>query len=72
VALGSNLGDRIGWIERACDEMDARGIRIRRTSSLWETAPLYVRDQGMFVNAACEVRPHVPALTTAGVKTLSE
>jgi len=55
VALGSNLGDRIGWIEKACNEMDTRGIRVKRTSSLWETAPMYVLDQDKFVNGACEV-----------------
>lgn len=55
IALGSNLGDRIGWIERACAEMDARGIKVKRTSSLWETEPMYVLDQDRFVNGACEV-----------------
>ncbi|POS81112.1 folic acid synthesis protein [Diaporthe helianthi] len=55
IALGSNLGDRISEIERACREMDARGIRVRRTSSLWETEPMYVTDQDRFVNGACEV-----------------
>ncbi|KAK4157339.1 putative dihydropteroate synthase [Chaetomidium leptoderma] len=55
VALGSNMGDRIGWIEKACNEMDARGIRVTRTSSLWETEPMYVLDQDRFVNGACEV-----------------
>lgn len=56
IALGSNLGDRIGWIEKACNEMDARGIKVKRTSSLWETEPMYVLDQDRFVNGACEVR----------------
>lgn len=56
IALGSNMGDRIGWIEKACNEMDARGIRVVRTSSLWETEPMYVLDQDRFVNGACEVR----------------
>ncbi|KAK3390240.1 Dihydropteroate synthase-like protein [Podospora didyma] len=55
IALGSNLGDRIGWIEQACNEMDARGIKVKRTSSLWETEPMYVLDQDRFVNGACEV-----------------
>ncbi len=55
IALGSNLGDRIGWIEKACNEMDARGIRVKKTSSLWETEPMYVLDQDRFVNGACEV-----------------
>jgi 2-amino-4-hydroxy-6-hydroxymethyldihydropteridine diphosphokinase/dihydropteroate synthase len=57
IALGSNMGDRIGWIEKACNEMDARGIKVKRTSSLWETEPMYVLDQDRFVNGACEVRP---------------
>ncbi|KAJ0118118.1 folic acid synthesis protein [Diaporthe amygdali] len=55
IALGSNLGDRIAEIERACREMDARGITVKRTSSLWETEPMYVTDQDRFVNGACEV-----------------
>jgi 2-amino-4-hydroxy-6-hydroxymethyldihydropteridine diphosphokinase / dihydropteroate synthase len=56
VALGSNMGDRIAWVEKACNEMDARGIRVKRTSSLWETEPMYVLDQDRFINGACEVR----------------
>jgi 2-amino-4-hydroxy-6-hydroxymethyldihydropteridine diphosphokinase/dihydropteroate synthase len=55
IALGSNLGDRIGWIEKACNEMSARGIKVTRTSSLWETEPMYVLNQGSFINGACEV-----------------
>lgn len=55
IALGSNLGDRIGWIEKACAEMDKRGIKVKRTSSLWETEPMYVLEQDRFVNGACEV-----------------
>ncbi len=55
VALGSNLGDRIGWIEKACNMMDERGIKVKRTSSLWETAPMYVLNQEEFVNGTCEV-----------------
>jgi 2-amino-4-hydroxy-6-hydroxymethyldihydropteridine diphosphokinase/dihydropteroate synthase len=56
IALGSNLGDRIGWIESACKLMSSRqDIKIHRTSCLWETEPMYVMDQGSFVNGVCEV-----------------
>lgn len=55
IALGSNMGDRIGWIEQACTEMDRRGIRVCRTSSLWETEPMYVLEQDRFANGVCEV-----------------
>lgn len=49
------MGDRVAEIERACNEMDRRGIKVKRTSSLWETEPMYVTDQDRFVNGACEV-----------------
>ena len=55
IALGSNMGDRISMIETACRLMEKRGIRIQRTSSLFETAPMYVTEQGEFVNGVCEV-----------------
>ncbi|KAI9710112.1 MAG: trifunctional dihydropteroate synthetase [Bogoriella megaspora] len=56
VALGSNVGDRVDMIEKACRMMDKhKYIRITRTSSLWETKPMYVTDQGNFVNGVCEI-----------------
>jgi hypothetical protein len=56
VALGSNVGDRLGNIENACREMDSDpDIRIARTSPLYETDPMYVSDQDRFLNGVCEV-----------------
>lgn len=55
IAFGSNLGDRIAMVEQACQRMEERGVRIKRTSSLFETAPMYVTDQGAFINGVCEV-----------------
>jgi 2-amino-4-hydroxy-6-hydroxymethyldihydropteridine diphosphokinase/dihydropteroate synthase len=55
VALGSNMGDRIGMIEQACNALTSRGITVKRTSNLWETEPMYVLDQDNFINGACEV-----------------
>lgn len=50
------MGDRVAMIEQACKEMEAGGnIKVLRTSSLWETKAMYVVDQDMFVNGACEV-----------------
>ncbi|KAI1298904.1 Dihydropteroate synthase [Xylaria venustula] len=62
IALGSNLGDRVAMIETACREMNARGIEVKRTSSLWETEPMYVLDQDRFVNGACEVETKLEPL----------
>lgn len=70
IALGSNMGDRIAEIEKACNEMDRRNIRVQRTSSLWETKPMYFEDQAHFINGACEVSHCLclagVALTTQG------
>lgn len=55
IALGSNVGDRVEMIEKACLELDRAGIRVKRTSSLFETTPMYVLDQGTFINGVCEV-----------------
>jgi 2-amino-4-hydroxy-6-hydroxymethyldihydropteridine diphosphokinase/dihydropteroate synthase len=60
IALGSNLGDRVAEIEKACNEMDRRGIKVKRTSSLWETEPMYVKEQDRFLNGVCEVGATTP------------
>lgn len=53
-------------VEQACREMDARGVRVLRTSGLWETAPMYVLDQDKFVNGVCEVSFAAPCSTRGG------
>ena len=56
IALGSNLGNRVEEIEKACRAIDADpDMRIVDTSFLYETKPMYVEDQGHFINGACEV-----------------
>ncbi len=52
ISLGSNLGDRAQNIARAIEALIARGIRVTRQSSLYETEPLDVRGGGWFLNAA--------------------
>lgn len=56
IALGSNIGNRVKMIEEACEKMSTRGIKIKATSLLYETAPMYVTDQDAFYNGICEVR----------------
>lgn len=55
IALGSNMGDRIGTIEKACLELERMHIKVKRTSSLFETVPMYVLEQDPFLNGVCEV-----------------
>ncbi|PGH18698.1 dihydropteroate synthase [Polytolypa hystricis UAMH7299] len=63
IALGSNMGNRVSMIEKACQEMDNRGIKVKRTSSLFETAPMYVTEQETFVNGVCEVETSLSPIT---------
>jgi 2-amino-4-hydroxy-6-hydroxymethyldihydropteridine diphosphokinase len=54
ISLGSNLGDRAENIARAIRQLAARGVRVTRASSLYETEPVDVRDGGWFLNSVVE------------------
>jgi len=57
VAIGSNIGDRIGHLRKAVDELDSmNGVNVTRTSRLYESEPMYVEDQDRFINGVIEVR----------------
>jgi 2-amino-4-hydroxy-6-hydroxymethyldihydropteridine diphosphokinase len=53
LSLGSNLGDRAENIARAIKALQARGVRVIRQSSLYETEPVHVRG-GWFLNGVVE------------------
>jgi 2-amino-4-hydroxy-6-hydroxymethyldihydropteridine diphosphokinase len=52
LSLGSNMGDRAENIAQAIAAMEAQGVHIVRQSALYETAPLDVRGNAWFLNAA--------------------
>jgi 2-amino-4-hydroxy-6-hydroxymethyldihydropteridine diphosphokinase len=54
IALGSNLGDRAGMLERAIAAMNSAGISVVRESSLYVTEPVGAPGQGWFLNAVVE------------------
>ncbi|KAI5776381.1 Dihydropteroate synthase-like protein [Geopyxis carbonaria] len=56
LALGSNLGDRHATLTAALAELGRRGIAVRRTSCLYQSAPMYVTDQPAFLNGVVQVR----------------
>ena len=56
IALGSNEGDSLASLEKACRAMAEVGIVVERTSGLYETSPMYLTEQSCFLNAVCEVR----------------
>lgn len=55
LALGSNIGDRYKAVKDSLEELEKRGIKVKRTSSLYQSAPMYVLDQPTFLNGVCQV-----------------
>lgn len=55
LGLGSNLGDRLGFLHSSLEKLETKGIRVVSCSSVYETEPLLVRDQPRFLNQVCEV-----------------
>ena len=56
VGLGSNLGDRAGYILLAVRGMLDAGFDVIRLSSIYETEPVEYEDQPAFLNLVAEVR----------------
>lgn len=56
VGLGSNLGDRAGYLLLAVREMLEAGLSVLRVSSIYETAPVALIDQPTFLNSVAEIR----------------
>ena len=57
LSLGSNFGDRIGYVQQATCLLGAvDGISIIRTSAFYETEPWNMDSENWFVNAVVEVK----------------
>jgi len=56
VGMGSNLGDRAGYLLLAIRGMLDAGLDVIRVSSIYETAPLENEDQPKFLNMVAELR----------------
>jgi len=55
LALGSNLGDRAGYLQAARAALPVKGITLVRASRVAETEPIGVEDQPRFLNQVLEV-----------------
>jgi len=56
VGMGSNLGDRAGYLLLAVRGMLDAGLDVIRLSSIYETAPVEKEDQPTFLNMVAELR----------------
>jgi 2-amino-4-hydroxy-6-hydroxymethyldihydropteridine diphosphokinase len=56
VSLGSNLGDRAGYLLRAVRGMLDAGLDVIRLSSIYETEPVEYENQPSFLNMVAELR----------------
>lgn len=56
LGLGSNIGDRLGFLQSAIAELErAEGISIVGASLIYETEPVGKKDQPDFLNMALEI-----------------
>lgn len=56
IALGSNMGDREGYLNGAVEKLNAvRGCRVKKVSDFIETPPYGVKDQADFLNGCLEM-----------------
>ena len=56
LSLGSNLGDRVGYIQQATSLLRMNGnINIVATSSFYETEPWGMKSDSWFVNAVIQI-----------------
>ena len=55
LALGSNLGDRAGYLEAARQALPGAGVTLVHASRVDETEPVGVKEQPSFLNQVLEV-----------------
>ena len=55
LGMGSNLGNRLGHLERGLAGLARSGVRPLRASPIFDTDPVGMADQGAFLNLAVEV-----------------
>jgi len=54
LSLGSNMGDRLAALQAAVDKLQSPDVSISRISSVYETAPVDLKEQPDFLNIIVE------------------
>ncbi|EEB05789.1 dihydropteroatesynthase/2-amino-4-hydroxy-6-hydroxymethyldihydropteridinediphosphokinase/dihydroneopterinaldolase [Schizosaccharomyces japonicus yFS275] len=61
VSFGSNVGDRFGMIQAALKRLRSK-MTVLDVSPMFETRPMYVTDQPVFLNGVCKVKTNLPPI----------
>jgi len=62
IGIGSNLGDRQRYIDKALEALKTRkNISVTRVSSIYETEPVSDIPQGRYLNGVIEIDTSLPA-----------
>jgi 2-amino-4-hydroxy-6-hydroxymethyldihydropteridine diphosphokinase len=61
LALGSNLGDRMGHLRAGLSGLEAHGVSVLRTASVYSTQPKEILSQPWFLNTAVEAETELEA-----------
>ena len=56
LSLGSNIGDRKGYIEKAVELIEStKGVKVLKRSGLYETTPVGYLEQDLFLNVVIKI-----------------
>jgi len=66
LSLGSNIGEREAYLRQAVEQLEAAEVHVLRRSSVFETEPQDVKDQGWFLNAVIEAETELFPLQLLG------
>jgi 2-amino-4-hydroxy-6-hydroxymethyldihydropteridine diphosphokinase len=74
IGLGSNTGDRIGFLRAAVTELRSMlDLEVRKVSSCYETEPVGKKNQRDFLNAVAELRTSLsPAMLLQRLKIVEQ
>ncbi|MDR1457629.1 MAG: 2-amino-4-hydroxy-6-hydroxymethyldihydropteridine diphosphokinase [Puniceicoccales bacterium] len=62
LSLGSNLGDRLGFLALAVSKLKCDGLKIEKCSSVYETEPQILANQPNFLNCVLSIKTTFNAL----------
>jgi 2-amino-4-hydroxy-6-hydroxymethyldihydropteridine diphosphokinase len=64
LCLGSNLGDKKRNLNRVLKEIEnLKMVKVLKTSSIYETEPVGLKDQSWFLNAVIKIKTKLPPLS---------